>query len=95
MLRRRRKLTPEQIAAQGGNKSFIHIDWMIGSDKVDIDGVHADGAACRSSARANGPDRHHRPLAEPDARQHHGEPEKLCPGFGRAPATQAGWRPAG
>jgi len=37
------KLTPEQIAAQGGNKSFIHIDWMIGSDKLDIDGVHADG----------------------------------------------------
>jgi aminopeptidase len=37
------KLTPEQIAAQGGNKSFIHIDWMIGSDKIDIDGVHADG----------------------------------------------------
>src|SRR3984957_8520496 len=25
------KLTPEQIAAQGGNKSMIHIDWMIGS----------------------------------------------------------------
>jgi len=23
------RLTPEQIAAQGGNKSFIHIDWMI------------------------------------------------------------------
>jgi aminopeptidase len=37
------KLTPEQIAAQGGNKSFIHIDWMIGSGDVDIDGVHADG----------------------------------------------------
>ncbi|ODT20329.1 MAG: peptidase M29 [Hyphomicrobium sp. SCN 65-11] len=37
------KLSPEQIAAQGGNKSFIHIDWMIGSDKIDIDGVHADG----------------------------------------------------
>ena len=37
------KLTPEQIAAQGGNKSFIHIDWMIGSDQTDIDGVHADG----------------------------------------------------
>lgn len=36
-------LTPEQIAAQGGNKSLIHIDWMIGSDKTDIDGVHADG----------------------------------------------------
>ncbi len=38
------RLTPEQIAAQGGNKSLIHIDWMIGSDKIDIDGVHADGS---------------------------------------------------
>jgi aminopeptidase len=38
------RLTPEQIAAQGGNKSFIHIDWMIGSDKIDIDGVDADGS---------------------------------------------------
>ena len=37
------KLTPEQVAAQGGNKSFIHIDWMIGSGEVDIDGVHSDG----------------------------------------------------
>jgi aminopeptidase len=36
-------LTPEQIAAQGGNKSFIHIDWMIGSGEIDIDGAHADG----------------------------------------------------
>jgi aminopeptidase len=37
-------LSPEQIAAQGGNKSFIHIDWMIGSDKIDIDGVRTDGS---------------------------------------------------
>src|SRR6266513_651550 len=37
------KLTPEQIAAQGGNKSFIHIDWMIGSDQPDVDGIRADG----------------------------------------------------
>jgi aminopeptidase len=36
-------VTPEQVAERGGNKSLIHIDWMIGSDKVDIDGVHADG----------------------------------------------------
>ncbi len=36
-------VTPEQVAARGGNKSFIHIDWMIGSDKIDIDGVHEDG----------------------------------------------------
>src|SRR6476660_5132422 len=38
------RLTPEQIAAQGGNKSLIHIDWMIGSDKIDIDGVKPDGS---------------------------------------------------
>jgi aminopeptidase len=37
------RLTPEQIAAQGGNKSLIHIDWMIGSGETDIDGLHADG----------------------------------------------------
>src|SRR3954467_8741582 len=36
-------LTPEQIAKQGGNKSLIHIDWMIGSGQTDIDGIHADG----------------------------------------------------
>ena len=38
------KLTPAQIAQQGGNSSLIHIDWMIGSDRIDIDGVRADGA---------------------------------------------------
>jgi aminopeptidase len=37
------RLTPEQIAAQGGNKSFIHIDWMIGSAETDIDGIRPDG----------------------------------------------------
>jgi aminopeptidase len=36
-------LTPKQIAAQGGNTSLIHIDWMIGSDGLDIDGLYADG----------------------------------------------------
>ena len=37
-------LTPEQIAAQGGNSSIIHVDWMIGSGQVDIDGIGADGS---------------------------------------------------
>jgi aminopeptidase len=37
------KLTPEEIAARGGNKSMIHIDWMIGSGEIDIDGVGANG----------------------------------------------------
>ncbi|MDE3237499.1 MAG: aminopeptidase [Paracoccaceae bacterium] len=36
-------LTKEQIAAQGGNSSVIHIDWMIGSDRIDIDGIASDG----------------------------------------------------
>ncbi|MDH6265308.1 aminopeptidase [Rhizobium sp. SG_E_25_P2] len=36
-------LTQDQIKAQGGNSSLIHIDWMIGSGEVDIDGVAADG----------------------------------------------------
>lgn len=36
-------LSPEEIAARGGNKSFIHIDWMIGSDQIDVDGLHKDG----------------------------------------------------
>ena len=37
-------LSPEQIQAQGGNKSLIHIDWMIGSNQIDIDGITADGS---------------------------------------------------
>ncbi len=37
------KLTPDQIAARGGNKSLIHIDWMIGSAELDIDGVDEAG----------------------------------------------------
>ena len=39
------KLTPEELAAKGANDSLIHVDWMIGSDKLDIDGITATGAA--------------------------------------------------
>jgi len=35
------KLTPEQLAAKGANDSLIHVDWMIGSDKLDIDAITA------------------------------------------------------
>jgi aminopeptidase len=38
------KMSPDEIAARGGNKSLIHIDWMIGSDQIDIDGIKADGS---------------------------------------------------
>ena len=34
-----------QLAAKGANSSLIHVDWMIGSAKMDVDGVNADGAA--------------------------------------------------
>jgi aminopeptidase len=43
-LRNGEKLTPEQLAAKGANDSLIHVDWMIGSDKLDIDGVSTDGS---------------------------------------------------
>ena len=36
-------LSQEEIAAKGGNSSLIHIDWMIGSAEIDIDGIKADG----------------------------------------------------
>ena len=38
-----KKLSPDEIAARGGNRSLIHIDWMIGSAEIDIDGVYEDG----------------------------------------------------
>ena len=39
------KLTPEQLAAKGANDSLIHVDWMIGSGKLDIDGISVSGVA--------------------------------------------------
>lgn len=38
-------LTPEELAARGANSSLIHIDWMIGSGEVDVDGITASGEA--------------------------------------------------
>jgi aminopeptidase len=39
------KLSPEQLAAKGANDSLIHVDWMIGSDTLDIDGITASDSA--------------------------------------------------
>lgn len=38
------QLSEEQLQAAGANRSLIHIDWMIGSGEIDIDGVTASGA---------------------------------------------------
>jgi aminopeptidase len=37
------KLSPEELAAKGANSSLIHVDWMIGSAELDIDGITASG----------------------------------------------------
>lgn len=38
------KMSPEEIQQRGGNKSLVHVDWMIGSDQIDIDGIKPDGS---------------------------------------------------
>jgi aminopeptidase len=34
----------EELAASGANTSLIHVDWMIGSDEIDVDGVLQNGS---------------------------------------------------
>ncbi len=38
-------LTPEQLTARGANSSLIHVDWMIGSNHIDVDGISAAGVS--------------------------------------------------
>ncbi|MGB0065338.1 MAG: aminopeptidase, partial [Terracidiphilus sp.] len=38
------KLSSEELAVRGANDSLIHVDWMIGSAQLDIDGITASGA---------------------------------------------------
>lgn len=38
------ELSPEELKQKGGNQSIIHVDWMMGSDAVDIDGITKTGA---------------------------------------------------
>jgi aminopeptidase len=36
-------LSPAEKLARGMNTSMIHVDWMIGSGGLDVDGVFKDG----------------------------------------------------
>ena len=38
-------MSEDDFLAAGGNYSLIHIDFMVGSDEMDIDGHLADGTA--------------------------------------------------
>ena len=37
-------LDSTQLAGKGANSSLIHVDWMIGSGEMDVDGIGADGS---------------------------------------------------
>jgi aminopeptidase len=39
------KMDAEALAKHGANSSLIHVDWMIGSGEMDVDGIAADGTA--------------------------------------------------
>jgi aminopeptidase len=39
------RLSDAELAAKGANESLIHVDWMIGSGELDVDGLWADGGA--------------------------------------------------
>ncbi len=39
------QMTDEEFEKRGGNNSLTHVDFMIGSNKMDIDGIRDDGSA--------------------------------------------------
>lgn len=38
------EMSQEELAERGLNRSNVHVDFMIGSDKMDIDGIRKDGS---------------------------------------------------
>ena len=39
------KMSDQEFAAAGGNDSLTHVDFMIGSDRMDVDGIKEDGSS--------------------------------------------------
>jgi aminopeptidase len=39
------KRSKEELSALGANTSLVHVDWMIGSGELDVDGILPDGTA--------------------------------------------------
>ena len=37
------EMSEAEFSSNGGNKSMIHTDFMVGSEQLDIDGIRADG----------------------------------------------------
>ena len=36
-------MSETELAGRGANQSLIHIDWMIGSAEMNVDGLDAEG----------------------------------------------------
>ncbi len=49
------ELTDEEFTAAGGNISLNHVDFMIGSPTMDIDGIKQDGTREPVMHKGNGP----------------------------------------
>ena len=39
------EMSKDEFSAAGGNQCLFHIDFMVGSEKLDIDGINEDGSA--------------------------------------------------
>ena len=38
-------MSPEDLTQRGANESLIHVDWMIGSATMNVEGLDANGKA--------------------------------------------------